>query len=107
MQDLTEIERDAQRAAEALASLAARLSQGGVDADAYDYLRLRALAEEGGIAAARVLEYLRLLRGAGDGVATPYPPRLGPWREWCPPRGHVLGMHGAVGRRHRRGDPGE
>jgi len=105
MSDLSDVERDAQRAADALASLAARLAAGGVDPDSYDYLAMRGLAEEGAIGAARVLDYLRALRGWGDGAATAYPPRLGPWRDWVPPRGYVFVPHRADGR--RRGDPGE
>ncbi len=107
MSDLSEVERYAQQAADALAMLASRLASGRTDPDAYDYAALRALAEEGAIGAAQVLDYLRRLRGAGDGAATAYPPRLGPWREWCPPVGHVLGGDGANSRRMWRGDPGE
>src|SRR4051812_29536644 len=104
------MERDAQRAAQALASLFVRLRGDET---------LRTFAAEGVEAAERVLESLRQLRGAGDGEAVAYPERLGPWRNWCPPRGHVLdgppadprtdrpdmaARRAAAARRH--GDPG-
>jgi hypothetical protein len=120
MTELSDVERDAWQVAEVLAGLAAHLDRRGqgdgsprpgdgrrVDDDRV----LRALAEEGAAAANRVLAYLRALRGAGDGEATAYPPRLGPWREWCPPRGQILvAPRRRVPRSMQRqghGDPGE
>jgi hypothetical protein len=106
MTELSDVERDAWQVAEVLAGLAAHLDRRGSSDDgrgpgdgsrrlgdgsrADDDRVLRALAEEGGAAANRVLTYLRALRGAGDGETIAYPPRLGPWRDWCPPRGQVL-----------------
>lgn len=83
MGELFGVERDAVQVAQVLAVLADHLAmkEAGVD---------RALAQEGGAAAERVLAYLRDLRGPGDGVAIAYPIWLGPWRDWCPPRGQVL-----------------
>jgi hypothetical protein len=73
---------------------------------------LLSLAEDGGIAATRVLAYLRELRGAGDGETVAVPPRLGQWRDWVPPRGQLFGA--TMGARRidevpqpRRSDPGE
>jgi hypothetical protein len=46
-------------------------------------------------------------------VAVAVPPRLGPWRDWVPPRGNLLGETAATPRvqetprRRRRYDPGE
>jgi hypothetical protein len=72
---------------------------------------LVSLAEDGGLAAARVLAYLRMTRGAGDGAAVTVPPRLGPWRDWVPPRGNVFGWTGQERRigevQPRRTEPGE
>jgi hypothetical protein len=69
------------------------------------------IAEDGGAAATRVLAYLRDLRGAGDGEAVAVPPRLGQWRDWVPPRGHVFGTPGIPRANEvpqpRRSDPGE
>ena len=101
MGELLDAERDAVRAVQALAALNRHLS--GDPAPA-----LRGLAEEGCAAAGRVLAYLRELRGAGDGEAITYPARLGPWRQWCPPRGDLLGAPDRSGfRRRHGGDPGE
>jgi hypothetical protein len=96
--DLSDVERDAAWVAEALNN--------------------HLPGSEASAAARRVLAYLRTLRGAGDGVATAVPARLGPWREWCPPRGYVLHGHPArvplradvradVRADLRGGDPGE
>jgi hypothetical protein len=112
---LPDAERDASDVVQALASLAALLSRPLSEADdpfdAHARATLRGLAEDGGSAAVRVLEYLRALRGAGDGEAVAVPPRLGQWREWVPPRGHLLGgpaPERRVGEMHpRRPDPGE
>jgi hypothetical protein len=71
------------------------------------------LAEDGGRAAARVVAYLRDQRGAGDGDLAAVPPRLGQWRHWVPPRGHVFGVATKTHRpanevpHPRRSDPGE
>ncbi|HET9519083.1 MAG TPA: hypothetical protein VFO77_15280 [Actinoplanes sp.] len=103
--DLSDAERDAVQAAEALAGVADHLAARGPDLGTGDRdVVMRALADEGSAAAERVVAYLRTLRGPGDGSATAVPTRLGPWRNWCPPRGHVL-RESPVPR--RRGDPGE
>ncbi len=104
MSELSEVERDAQLAALALA----RMSSYVRARRDHDDPAAAALADEGVAAAARVLAYLRDVRGNGDGAATAYPVRLGPWREWCPPRGHLLEDPGRqAGGRRWRGDPGE
>lgn len=125
MSSLPDAERDACDVVRALDGLVALL--GGADqaraeqdhpiaadqADCDDMRQvLQALAADGGAAAVRVLAYLRTLRGPGDGAAAVLPPRLGPWREWVPPRGHLLGDTREPRRvgelRHpRRCDPGE
>lgn len=121
MTGLSDAERDACDALQALAGLAALLRRPveevpGFDArdPAFDDARqlLVGIADDGGAAAARVLAYLRELRGAGDGVAVAVPPRLGPWREWVPPRGPLFGSAGIMPRidelpEPRRSDPGE
>jgi hypothetical protein len=100
--DLSDVERDAAQAAETLTDLRNRLP-----------VAEQVLVDEAGAAAQRVLAYLRSLRGAGDGAATAVAPRLGPWREWCPPRGHLLGDTATRVpprphlRARRHGDPGE
>jgi hypothetical protein len=112
---LSDAERDACEVVQALAGLAALLAQPVCDQEdpkVADARRaLVRLAESGGEAAVRVLEYLRTQRGAGDGDAVAVPPRLGEWRDWMPPRGHLLGRTGAerrIGEVHRRRcDPGE
>jgi hypothetical protein len=113
MSDLSEMEREAQRVAETLARLSAYLrfrdsrdgGPGGTR-DARD-ATARGVAEEGLLAAERVLAYLRELRGAGDGAAAAYPTRLGPWREWSPgPTVVERNLPRAMPRRWR-GDPGE
>ena len=108
MSDLSDAERDACEVVQALAGLAALVVQAGGDRPGAAMVRL---TESGGEAAVRVLEYLRTLRGAGDGDTVAVPPRLGQWREWVPPRGHLLGRTGVerrVGEMHqRRCDPGE
>jgi hypothetical protein len=110
---LPDAERDASDVVQALAALAALLHRPGVELDDETRALVR-LAEGGAAAAGRVLAYLRVLRGAGDGQAAAVPPRLGPWRDWVPPRGHLLGDRGPTVRRTdgiphqpRRGDPGE
>jgi hypothetical protein len=110
---LSDAERDACEVVQALAALAALLSRPDAGDPALADVRhtWARLAENGGTAAVRVLDYLRALRGAGDGEAVAVPPHLGQWRDWVPPRGHVLGRT-AVERRisevhRRRCDPGE
>jgi hypothetical protein len=110
---LPDAERDACDVVQVLAGLAALLRHPLVELD--DETRvLLLLAEEGGLAAARVLAYLRVLRGRGDGVAATVPPRLGPWRDWVPAHGYLLGdrsrgtrIDEEVPNQPRRGDPGE
>jgi len=109
---LPDAERDAGDVVQALAGLAALLRKPGMEFDDETRVLLR-LAEEGGLAATRVLAYLRALRGSGDGVAVAVPPRLGPWRDWVPPRGGLLSDRSRgprideVPNQPRRGDPGE
>jgi hypothetical protein len=113
MSTLPDAERDAGDVMRALAGLAALLSRPTSDADDLSHARetLRSLAEGGGAAAARVLEYLHTLRGAGDGALVAVPPRLGPWRDWVPSRGYLLGDPAPARRlgemRPHRADPGE
>jgi hypothetical protein len=112
---LPDAERDAGDVVQALAALTALLSRPLSELDdpslAHARATLRSLAEDGGVAAVRVLSYLQALRGAGDGEAVAVPPRLGQWREWVPPRGYLLGSPAPdrrVGEMHpRRADPGE
>ncbi len=116
MSGLPDAERDASAVVQALAGLAALLNRpaAGADPVASDDARrvLLSLAEDGGAAAQRVLAYLCSLRGAGDGDVVAVPPRLGPWREWRPPRGMLFGDRSAPSRigefpQPRRCDPGE
>ena len=124
MTGLSDAERDANDVMQALASLAAVLRRPAADLPgAADPGRLEPLpdderrlllgmAEDAGLGAARVLAYLRDQRGNGDGDLAAVPPRLGMWREWVPPRGHLFGLTSDVPRRpdevrHRRADPGE
>jgi hypothetical protein len=118
---LSDAERDACDVMQALAGLAALLRRvedelPGVDPDdpeAAETRRLmRGITEDGGVAAARVVAYLREQRGPGDGELVAVPRRLGPYRDWVPPRGHVFGVPGGVSRPNgvpqpRRRDPGE
>jgi hypothetical protein len=116
---LSDAERDANdvmRALEGLAALARRpAADPGSDAPLGDDTRrlLLAMAEDAGEAAVRVLSYLRDQRGCGDGDLAAVPPRLGQWREWVPPRGHLFGVKSSVAReadevpQPRRSDPGE
>jgi hypothetical protein len=104
--DLTAVERDAVQVAEALAGLADHLAARGPELGDGDVV-FRAMAAEGSAAAERVLAYLRQLRGPGDGAASAVPTRLGPWRNWCPPRGHVLRDPGGRVPHGGHGDPGE
>jgi hypothetical protein len=106
---------------QALAGLAALLRRPaedlpglvGGDPAAEDARRLlRGIAEDGGLAAARVVAYLREQRGAGDGELAAVPRRLGEWRNWVPERGHIFGMAAGEPRpdgvsNPRRSDPGE
>ena len=115
MSGLSDAERDACEVVQALAGLAALLAQPPADpgdpANADVRRTWALLAENGGEAAARVLDYLRTLRGAGDGEAVVVSPHLGQWRDWVPPRGHLLVRSGAERRisevQRRRCDPGE
>jgi hypothetical protein len=106
---LWDAERDASEAAQALAGLAALLREG----DDADPRVLRSLAENGGAAAERVVAYLRRQCSPGDGEMISPPPRLAPWRDWVPPRGHLFGAPGAsrqadgLSQPRRSGDPGE
>jgi hypothetical protein len=118
---LPDAERDAADVVQALAGLASLLRRSVSVSDAAELRTadledvrrvLLNLAEDGGAAAARVLAYLRALQGAGDGDFASVPPRLGPWRDWAPSRGHVFGGLGHVPRigelpNPRRSDPGE
>ena len=112
MSSLPDAERDASEVVRLLTGLAMVLDRRGVDlGDEAEVLS--ALAHDGGSAAGRVLEYLRRLRGPGDGEAVAVPARLGLWRDWVPPRGSLFaGPPGAahvdeVPRPRRRRDPGE
>jgi hypothetical protein len=109
---LPDAERDASDVVQLLAGLAALLDRGNVVLDD-DTRVMLGMALNGGASATRVLEYLRALQGSGDGVAVAVPPRLGPWREWVPPRGQLFGETAATARvdelprNRRRVDPGE
>lgn len=116
MSSLPDAERDAADVQQALAGLVALLNRMPVGADdrAVEDARLllRDLAEDAGVAAQRVVAYLRLLRGPGDGEVVAVPRRLGPYRDWVPPRGHLFGDRGTTHRigelpQPRRSDPGE
>jgi hypothetical protein len=110
---LPDAERDATDVVQALAGLAALLRKPEVELDEETRVLLK-LAEAGSRSAARVLAYLRDLRGPGDGAAVAVAPHLGPWRDWVPMRGHLLNGR-SLGHRideipnhqPRRGDPGE
>jgi hypothetical protein len=118
---LSDAERDACDVMQALAGLAALLRRPAGDlpgldlsdpADEDTRRLLVGIAEDGGLAAARVVAYLRAQRGPGDGEQAAVPRRLGPWREWVPPRGHLFGVAADVQRSNgvpqpRRSDPGE
>jgi len=120
---LSDAERDASDVMQALAGLAALLRRPAVDlpgglasdepSDEEVRRMLLGVAEDAGVAAARVVAYLREQRGNGDGDLAAVPPRLGPWREWVPPRGHVFGPSAGLPRatnevpQPRRCDPGE
>lgn len=104
-------ERDASDAAQALAGIVALLRRAGNDG--VDHGQLLNLALHGAAAAGRVEAFLRDHRGAGDGELSAVPPRLAPWRDWAPSRGHLFG-EGVAARRfngvplpRRCGDPGE
>jgi hypothetical protein len=109
---LPDAERDAGDVVRALAGLVALLRKDGAEMD--DELQMLVkLAEDSGLAAARVLAYLRELRGPGDGEAAAVPSRLGPWRDWVPMRGYLLSDRSRghrideIPNQPRRGDPGE
>ena len=122
MSSLSDAERDACDVVQALAGLAALLRRPadelpGLDPNDPATAEMRRLlliiAEDGGVAAARVVDYLHAQRGAGDGEQAAVPPRLGPWRNWMPPRGHLFGLPADFRRsanevpQPRRSDPGE
>ena len=114
MTSLPDAERDACDVVQALGGLAALLSRLDPDDPEYDNARrlMQSLAGDGTVAAERVVEYLRSLRGAGDGESAAVAPSLGPWRDWVPPRGHLFGRSTPTRRlgevpQPRRFDPGE
>ncbi|MET0415624.1 MAG: hypothetical protein ABW022_06345 [Actinoplanes sp.] len=122
MTSLPDAERDACDVMQALAGLAALLRRPAGDLPGLDpddpatadvRRKLLNITEDGGVAAARVVAYLREQRGAGDGELAAVPPRLGQWRQWTPPRGHLFGLSANVRRsanevpHPRRSDPGE
>ncbi|MEV6344977.1 hypothetical protein [Actinoplanes sp. NPDC051851] len=115
MTGLWDAERDADEAARALAGMAALLRREDEDpSGAHDEGRqlMLSLAENGVAAAARVRDYLRDKRGAGDGEVATVPPGLAPWRDWTPSHGHLFGAMPRVRRagevpQPRRCDPGE
>ena len=115
---LPDAERDACNVRQALAGLASLLARLPLDGDQDPETEqtrraLVGLAREGEVAAQQVAAYLQQLRGAGDGEAAAVPRRLGPFRDWEPARGHLVG--GGLGATHRVGelpqprrcDPGE
>jgi hypothetical protein len=119
---LSDAERDACDVMQALAGLAALLRRPGDDLPGLDpddpataemHRLLLAMAEDGEVSAARLVAFLREQRGAGDGEMVAVPPRLGPWRNWVPPRGHLFGLRTDTRRpanevpQPRRSDPGE
>jgi len=118
---LSDAERDACDVMQALAGLAALLRRPDGEVPGLDprdpaaeevQRMLLGLAEDAGLASARVLAYLREQRGAGDGELSAVPRRLGPWREWTPGRGHLFGVSANAPRPNgvpqpRRSDPGE
>ncbi|WP_433369851.1 hypothetical protein ACQPZX_44365 [Actinoplanes sp. CA-142083] len=121
MTSLSDAERDACDVMQALAGLAALLRRPAGEVPGLDPCDpaaeearrlLMAIAEDAGLASSRVLAYLREQRGAGDGELVAVPRRLGPWREWAPPRGHLFGVTPSAPRANgvpqpRRSDPGE
>lgn len=114
MSSLPDAERDACDVVQALGGLAALLGRLSPDDPAFDdaVRVLRSLADDGAAGAQRLVNYLQSLRGAGDGESAAFPPHLGPWREWVPPRGHLLGGVSPSQRlgevpHPRRYDPGE
>jgi hypothetical protein len=109
---LPDAERDAADVLQLLAGLTALLRGRELELDD-DARAMLKMALDGSVAATRVLEYLRTLQGCGDGAAAAVPPRLGPWRDWVPPRGNLLGDTAGVQRikelprPRRRYEPGE
>ena len=121
MSSLPDAQRDATEVHQALSGLVALLSRlpgardvhGRPDPVLEDARRaLAGMAEDAAVSAERVVAYLQSLSGAGDGEMAAVPPRLGPYRDWVPPRGHVFGAPGVAQRigelpQPRRADPGE
>lgn len=105
MTQLSEFERDAERAVQALRIAADYLS--GENYEGYGAVSPResVLFHEGLAAAERVLSYLGSLRRPGDGASAPYPGWSSMWHDWCPHRAPRL--TGGFPLRHRHGDPGE
>ena len=101
MSGLSDVERDAERAAQALRVAVAYLSgdTGGISSPQ------AVLAGEGLAAVERVLAYLGRLRRPGDGASTPYPGATA-WQDWCPHR--TPGLTSRPPLQHPgHGDPGE
>ena len=96
MSSLPDAERDARDVVQVMAGLATvlRAAAGGCALPEHTRGTVLRLVEDGEESAARVVAYLRSLRGAGDGEAVAVPPRLGIWRDWVPPRGDLLGTTG-------------
>lgn len=106
MSGLSDVEREAERAAQALRIAAAYLRTTGPERVDGAATPQEVAVGEGLAAAERVLGYLRKLRRPGDGASVAYPGRFATWHDWCP--------HGTAGvPRQRplpgtgRGDPGE